>query len=267
MEEEHNSAELMALRGGLRGRFRRSFDSMENAFEVLQDRLEHTVSPAAQAELLPVLQELQVQLLCLRRLGDQASDAATAALLHGTCTPKAIDLLGQLREICEILREEAARYALPLTITLQADGADILPTAGDASLLNGLMVNLISNALAANRSAAVTLTCAPGQFLYRDNGPGLPDDARALLCEGRWSARLLHAGGLGLPLIAAYAEAMNWKLTVGDGPGTQLVFTLPDAPPLDNLMLTSPTEQMAERQSRRLTLRRELAVLAATDRT
>ena len=95
MVHQEENAALLALRGGLRGRFRRSFDCMENAFEVLQDRLDHTATPAERAELTPLLEELQTQLLCLRRLGDQASDAATAALLHGTCEPRPIDLLGQ----------------------------------------------------------------------------------------------------------------------------------------------------------------------------
>ena len=84
MDRRNEDTALLALRGGLRGRFRRSFDSMENAFEVLQDRLQHAVNPAERAELMPLLEELQTQLICLRRLGDQASDAATAALLHGT---------------------------------------------------------------------------------------------------------------------------------------------------------------------------------------
>ena len=35
MEEKQSKADLLALRGGLRGRFRRVFDGMENAFEVL----------------------------------------------------------------------------------------------------------------------------------------------------------------------------------------------------------------------------------------
>lgn len=165
MVHQEENAALLALRGRLRGAgFRRSFDCMENAFEVLQDRLDHTATPAERAELTPLLEELQTQLLCLRRLGDQASDAATAALLHGTCEPRPIDLLGQLREICEILREEAAQYALPFTIELQAAGLDVLPTLGDASLLNGLLTNLVSNTLAADRAAAITLVCAPGQF-------------------------------------------------------------------------------------------------------
>ena len=163
MDRRNEDTALLALRGGLRGRFRRSFDSMENAFEVLQDRLQHAVNPAERAELMPLLEELQTQLICLRRLGDQASDAATAALLHGTCVPQPIDLLGQLREFCSILQEEAAQYALPFTVTLQADGLDVLPTTGDVSLLNGLLTNLVSNTLAADRAAHIMLHCTPGR--------------------------------------------------------------------------------------------------------
>ena len=181
MDRRNEDTALLALRGGLRGRFRRSFDSMENAFEVLQDRLQHAVNPTERAELMPLLEELQTQLICLRRLGDQASDAATAALLHGTCVPQPIDLLGQLREFCSILQEEAAQYALPFTVTLQADGLDVLPTTGDVSLLNGLLTNLVSNTLAADRAAHIMLLCTPGRLCYRDNGPGLPPDAAALL--------------------------------------------------------------------------------------
>lgn len=172
MDRRNEDTALLALRGGLRGRFRRSFDSMENAFEVLQDRLQHAVNPAERAELMPLLEELQTQLICLRRLGDQASDAATAALLHGTCVPQPIDLLGQLREFCSILQEEAAQYALPFTVTLQADGLDVLPTTGDVSLLNGLLTNLVSNTLAADRAAHIMLLCTPGRALLQGQRPG-----------------------------------------------------------------------------------------------
>lgn len=206
---------------------------------------------------------LFAQYRIMLRLGDQASDAATAALLHGTCVPQPIDLLGQLREFCSILQEEAAQYALPFTVTLQADGLDVLPTTGDVSLLNGLLTNLVSNTLAADRAAHIMLLCTPGRLCYRDNGPGLPPDAAALLTEGQWSERLLHAGGLGLPLVAAYTSAMGWALTVGEGPGMSLQFTLPAAPPLDGMVLTSPTERLADRQNRRRLIRRELAVLVA----
>ena len=49
MYKEDDDTALLALRGGLRGRFRRSLDSMENAFEALQDSLERTTSPAQRA--------------------------------------------------------------------------------------------------------------------------------------------------------------------------------------------------------------------------
>ena len=83
------------------------------------------------------------------------------------------------------------------------------------------------------------------------------------MTDGRWSDRLLHAGGLGLPLIAAYARAMGWGLAVGEGPGTELCFTLAVAPPLDGLTLESPMERRAEQQTRRLALRREVKIIAA----
>ena len=262
MYKEDDDTALLALRGGLRGRFRRSLDSMENAFEALQDSLERTTSPAQRAELQPIFDELCTQLLSLRRLGDQTSDAATAALLRGSCTPRPMDLVSQLREICDILQEEAARCGLPFTVELCCAGVEFLPTMGDATLLNGLVTNLVSNTLAVDGAAHIVLHCAPGCFVYRDNGPGLPPDARALLTEEKWSERLLHAGGLGLPLIAAYARAMGWALAVGEGPGTELQFTLPAAPPLENLMLESPAERMAEQRTRRQLIQRELALLA-----
>ena len=262
MYKEDDDTALLALRGGLRGRFRRSLDSMENAFEALQDSLERTTSPAQRAELQPIFDELCTQLLSLRRLGDQTSDAATAALVRGSCTPRPMDLVSQLREICDILQEEAARCGLPFTVELCCAGVEFLPTMGDATLLNGLVTNLVSNTLAVDGAAHIVLHCAPGCFVYRDNGPGLPPDARALLTEEKWSERLLHAGGLGLPLIAAYARAMDWALAVGEGPGTALQFTLPAAPPLENLMLESPAERRAEQRTRRQLIQRELALLA-----
>lgn len=119
------------------------------------------------------------------------------------------------------------------------------------------------NGVLSNGQLFEGLLCTPGRLCYRDNGPGLPPDAAALLTEGQWSERLLHAGGLGLPLVAAYTSAMGWALTVGEGPGMSLQFTLPAAPPLDGMVLTSPTERLADRQNRRRLIRRELAVLVA----
>ena len=129
MEKKQSKADLLALRGGLRGRFRRVFDGMENALRSLLDQLEHPWRPA-DAPAWRSFAGYADAAARARRLGIRASDAATAAMLHSTCVPRPIDLLSQLGEICDILREEAARYDLPFTIELQTAGQSVLPTVG-----------------------------------------------------------------------------------------------------------------------------------------
>lgn len=90
-----NEQELaMALRGGLRGRFQVSFHLLENAFEVLDDRMAHSVTPTEYETLRPLLQQIAQQLVTLRRLGEHAADAAIAPLLQRVCEPRPMELLG-----------------------------------------------------------------------------------------------------------------------------------------------------------------------------
>ena len=262
-DEEDVRLALLALRGGLRGRFRLSFDRMENAFEALEDRL-MAVDPAGREELAPLMEEVRLQFACLRRLSDQAADAATASLLHGTCAPCPMDLAGQLREFTQMLQEEAAQFRLPFKVRFWDAGIQVLPTMGDPSLLTGLLTNLVSNTLVTDSCATITLECTRGQFIYRDNGPGLQPDAVALLLDDRWSERLLREGGLGLPLIAIYARTMGWRLSMEDKPGTNLVFDLPPCTAdLDALVLESDMQRRGESMRRRLTLEQALRILAA----
>lgn len=224
-----NEQELaMALRGGLRGRFRNSFHLLENAFEVLDEQMAHCVTPAQYDTLRPLLRQITDQLLTLQRLGEHAADAAIAPVLHQACAPRPMELLGRLRELADLLNEILVQAAVPASVRVEApDDLGVLLTMGDDTLLNGLLANLVSNSLAAGRQVQITLACGPGQFCYRDDGPGLPEDAAALLRDGTWSPRLLEQGGLGLPLIRVYAAAMGWALTVEQGPGTCLRFQLP----------------------------------------
>ncbi|WP_295338675.1 HAMP domain-containing sensor histidine kinase [uncultured Subdoligranulum sp.] len=256
-----NERELaMALRGGVRGRFRHSFHLLENALEVLDDQMAHCVTPTEYETLRPLLAQITEQLAALQRLGEHAADAAIAPVLHQACAPRPMELLGQLRELSsllnEILLQEQVRAAVQMRV---AEGTQVLLTMGDDTLLNGLLANLVSNSLAAGQPVQITLACAPGLFCYQDDGPGLPPDARALLQEGRWSDRLLEQGGLGLPLIHAYASAMGWTLTVEDGPGTRLRFALPPcAMDLGGMLLESEADPSAARERRRRYLQCEL---------
>lgn len=250
----------LALRGGLRGRFQNSFHLLESAFEVLEDQMAHCVTPTEYESLRPLLRQITEQLLLLRRLGEHAADAAIAPVLRQVCTPQPMELLGQLREISALFNEIAVQEQLPAqSVVKVAEGLPVLLTMGDSTLLNGLMANLFSNSLAAGQPVQITLACGPESFCYHDDGPGLPPDAQALLCGGVWSDRLLEQGGLGLPLIRAYAAAMGWDLTVEDGPGTTLRFGLPSCSvDLGNVVLTSTTAPQVQRARRREYFLREM---------
>lgn len=256
-----NEKELaMALRGGLRGRFRQSFHLLENAFEVLDDQMAHCVTPSEYETLRPLLRQITEQLLTLQRLGNHAADAAVAPVLHQVCAPRPMELLGQLRELAVFCNEILLQETVDASVSVEApDSMPVLLTMGDDTLLNGLLANLVSNSLAAGRPVKITLSCEPGLFCYRDNGPGLPEDAAALLEGGVWSERLLEQGGLGLPLIRAYAAAMGWTLAVERGQGTCLQFTLPScAVDLGSMMLESAAAVPAQRERRRRALQLEL---------
>lgn len=229
MLQEDESLEL-ALRGGLRGRFQNSFNQLENAVEVLDDYMLQHLNPADYADLRTMMQDISWQLTYLRRLSDHAADAAAAPVLQLLRVPAPIELLGQLHEAARIFNELTADASRRIQVRVEtAPGLEVLPTLGDFALLDGLLVNLVTNSVHAvpePDAVEIVLSCAPGQFLYRDNGPGLSQDACSLLLEGTWSPELLSNGGLGLPLIHAYCKAMGWKISQPEEK-TGLLFTLP----------------------------------------
>ena len=195
----------LALRGGLRGRFQGTFNQLENAVEVLDDYMLQHLNPAEYADLRTMMREINWQLAYLRRLGDHAADAAAAPVLQMLRVPAPLELLSQLHETVELFNELTVGGTRAVHARLEtAPGLDVFPTMGDPALLDGLLVNLFTNSIQAvpePDAVEITLTCTQNQLLYRDNGPGLPQDARRLLLEGVWTSELLAKGGLGLPYV------------------------------------------------------------------
>lgn len=243
----------LALRGGLRGRFQGTFNQLENAVEVLDDYMLQHLNPAEYDELRTMMREINWQLAYLRRLGDHAADAAAAPVLQMLRVPAPMELLGQLNEAAELFNELTTGGARTIHVQIEkAPGLELLPTTGDPALLDGLLVNLFTNsvqALPESDDVKITISCAPGQFLYHDNGLGLPEDARRLLLEGCWSQELLAKGGLGLPLIRAYCTAMGWQIGQPKGE-SGLLFTLPACRDTDvgTLHLAAPDACQARRR-------------------
>ncbi len=220
----------LALCSGLRGRFQGTFNPLENAVEVLDDYMLQHLNPAEYADLRTMMREINWQLAYLRRLGDHAADAAAAPVLQMLRVPTPMELLSQLQETVELFNELTLGGARVLHAQLETTpGLDFLPSMGNPALLDGLLVNLFTNSVQAvpePDAVEITLSCVPGQLCYRDNGPGLAEDARRLLLEGIWTPELLAKGGLGLPLIRAYCTAMGWQISQPEGEHG-LLFTLP----------------------------------------
>ena len=169
--------------------------------------------------------------------------------------PAPLELLSQLHETVELFNELTVGGTRAVHARLEtAPGLDVFPTMGDPALLDGLLVNLFTNSIQAvpePDAVEITLTCTQNQLLYRDNGPGLPQDARRLLLEGVWTSELLAKGGLGLPLIRAYCTAMGWQISQPEGE-RGLLFTLPtcQAEAMGTLHLSAPDTGSTRRRRR-----------------
>lgn len=152
----------------------------------------------------------------------------------------------------EIVHETVLRYiprADALGVDLGVQGLEQpVRVAGNAALIEGILGNLIDNALRYGRapeSQASTVTVILSReadavtLSVVDNGPGLTFEQRRHLIQrgvrGVASDRLGQGAGLGLAIVAKFAQVMNARFELGDvagGPGlrTTVIFkALPSA--------------------------------------
>jgi two-component system sensor histidine kinase TctE len=163
------------------------------------------------------------------RLVDQLLDLALALEAEAGLKLEAVQLDALVRDaVLRFLpRADAAG------VDLGAVGIDA-PCAvqADATLVDGILTNLLDNALrygSAGAGDASTVTVAiehrDGDVVLsvQDNGTGLPDDVQALLvhrgAQGQLGQLLGQGAGLGLALVSQYATLMGAQMTLGSGPG------------------------------------------------
>lgn len=138
----------------------------------------------------------------------------------------------------ELVRETVLRY-LPRAdaagVDLGVQGLDQpVQVIGNAALIEGLLGNLLDNALrhacpATGQAAAVTVELAREPAGMRlsvvDNGPGLDEQERRHLLQrgvrGLHAQRLGEGAGLGLAIVGKFAEVMGATFELGDAPGGQ----------------------------------------------
>jgi signal transduction histidine kinase len=133
---------------------------------------------------------------------------------------------------------DAARPAgVELTLT-----ATPTPVSGDPVLLEHLVRNLLSNAVAYNvRPGRVDVTCEPGRLTVTNTGPVIAAYEIPRLFEPfqRLTDRVgsAHGTGLGLSIVRSVARAHGAEVTAEPGPrgGLTVTVTLPPAPGSDHL--------------------------------
>ena len=117
----------------------------------------------------------------------------------------------------------------------------------NTALVEGMLTNLLDNALRYGRGAdarvpviTVELVCdaVEARLSVIDNGPGLTGSERQSLrqrwTQGSTGERLGEGAGLGLAIVARYAELLQARFELNDGPDGEgvcasIVFTLPAA--------------------------------------
>jgi two-component system sensor histidine kinase TctE len=148
-------------------------------------------------------------------------------------------------ELSQLARTVLLRFlpkADAIGLDLGGDGLDQpVLVQGDAALLEGILGNLLDNALRYGTNAAPRVTVAIAHqrdavlLTVTDNGPGLePQDAARVgqrWAQGPAGQRLGEGAGLGLAIVGRYAELLGATFSLERAPdgGLRAVLRLPAA--------------------------------------
>jgi Na+/proline symporter/nitrogen-specific signal transduction histidine kinase len=246
---ERATAELRAANERLEGLDRLKDDFMSSVTHELRTPL---TSIRALAELMvdddemPAPQRQQflgivvAETERLSRLVNQVLDMAKIESGHAEWHSTDVDLVALCRQagdtVKELLRERAATLVLQLPDAVPALRAD-------PDRLTQVLLNLLSNAAkfvpaAGGRVVLRLSTDAQGVTIeVQDNGPGVPEDQRALIFEkfrqGGGAANRPQGTGLGLPISRQIVEHFGGRMLLrpDGGQGACFAFTLPWRPP------------------------------------
>jgi len=111
----------------------------------------------------------------------------------------------------------------------------------DRYKLEGIMINLLNNALKFTREGYIEMGCKSGKnevmFYVKDSGIGIPDDRREAVFESFVQSdlsrtRAYDGSGLGLSICQAYVTALGGKIYVESekDKGSTFYFSIPVEP-------------------------------------
>lgn len=157
--------------------------------------------------------------------------------------PRDVNLVSVVRRIVD---DHQARATMK-RISLSFDASpDVIPLRTDPSRVRHVVENLLSNALKYTPDHGVVIVKIRGNpdgrgasISVRDNGPGIPLELRERVFDPFFriasSEHKERGSGLGLPISRRIARLLGGDVSVTEpqGGGSDFVFTLPAAPPLN----------------------------------
>ena len=125
------------------------------------------------------------------------------------------DLAGVVGRATGLLAELAVERGAEVNVRAPAS----LRTRCDAHKVQGVVVNLVKNAIEAGKKVEVTLRVAAGEAIIEvaDDGPGLSADARTHLFEPFFTTKP-NGTGLGLPTSHRFIEAHGGRIEADTSP-------------------------------------------------
>ena len=177
----------------------------------------------------------------------RASRTVDQLLALARAMESGISLSVQTIALDHVVRETLLRYlprADTLGVDLGAEGLDSPEGAvhirGNTALIEGILNNLLDNALRYGRGDSPRITVAlrtEGAYAVvqvTDNGPGVDFDLVQRLqrrwAQGEQGLQLGQGAGLGLSIVARYAQLMDGRLEIGDADHAPATLNAPKTP-------------------------------------
>ncbi len=239
-------AELVAARAEAEAGGRAKADFLANMSHELRTPLSSIVGFST---LVAEAAELEPETRRRARLTRDASQALVAIVndvldlskleAEGvTLSPEPVDLADLLTGAAELVREEADRKGLTLTLQMPPQEMRVL---ADPMRLRQVVLNLLSNAVKFTQKGGVTLSLGRDgsdrvRIAVRDTGIGIAAD-RLQAVFGRFAqadgstVRRFGGTGLGLTISRTLVEAMDGTLDVHSTEGAGSTFTVVIDPP------------------------------------
>ncbi|MGH9677233.1 MAG: two-component system sensor histidine kinase NtrB, partial [Candidatus Acidiferrum sp.] len=194
---------------------------------ILQVQLENPELPGSvRGETKMVLEEIGRLSSKLNQLLQFSRPAVLGRAAAGTCDVRVV-----AEEVSGVLRHEAERRGVALSVEMESDGARL---AASAEAMSEILSNLVVNALEATpRRGHVRVSGSANGDGYlicvEDDGPGVPENVREKILQPFFTTKT-QGTGLGLAIVARrvaeFGGKLDWESPVSGGRGTRFTVKL-----------------------------------------